>query len=195
MRASADMKTTAAVVDGRCHTARVFTRIDQRPRLWRVAVASIALLGLLACGFGPSNEGADPPAAAGDDPALPDPCQLLTPEEIGAVQGGPTDPGVAGSGQARGHRACVFGQQNDGRITTITVFAGDQTRFDEERDVVALNFPVEDIPGLGDAAFIGASVLHVRKGELIMTLFVGSPNETEPRQNALALAPKALARM
>lgn len=67
-------------------------------------MASVALLGLLACGFGPSTGGDDPPAAVGDDPSLPDPCQLLTPEEIGAVQGGLTDPGVPGTGQARGHR-------------------------------------------------------------------------------------------
>jgi hypothetical protein len=183
----------AGWVAGRCQTIYVFTHVRPRFRPWQLVLVS-ALLGSSACGLGGSGREADPPAVANEQ-SLPDPCQLLTTEEIGAVQGGPTEPGVPASGQANGHRGCVFGQRDDGKVTTITVFAGDQARFDEERDVVAQNFPVEDIPALGDAAFIGASVLHVRKGELIMTLFAGSPTEAEQRTNALALAPKALARM
>ena len=165
-----------------------------RARPWQVMVASVLLVGSTACAFGGSDREADPPAVA-DEQSLPDPCELLTTDEIGAVRGGPTEPGVTGTGQANGHRACIFGQRDDGRVTTITVFAGDQTRFDEERDVVAQNFPVEDIPELGDAAFIGASVLHVRKGELIMTIFAGSTSEEESKADAVALAPKALVRM
>jgi hypothetical protein len=55
---------------------------------------------------------------------------------------------------AAGHRVCVFGHQNDGKVTTITVVAGGQSRFDEERDVVAQNFPVEDIPRLGNVLML-----------------------------------------
>ena len=172
---------------GAATLSRVFTRIAPHLRPWRVVVASVALLGLWACGFGPSTGGSDP-AAVGDDPLLPDPCQLLTPEEIGAVQGGPTDPGVPGTGQARGHRACVFGQQNDGKVTTITVFAGGQARFDQERDVVAQNFPVEDIPGLGDDAFIGASGTPRPQGRTHHDPVYRLPSETEEKEQAVALA-------
>jgi hypothetical protein len=173
----------------------VLTRINRQLWPWRIAGTAVVLAGLLACGFVPSASEDAPPATAEDEASLPDPCQLLTPEEIGAVRGGPTDAGVPGTGQPRGHRACTFGQHDDGRTTAITVFAGDQARFVEERYVVAQNFDVEDIPGLGDAAFIGATVLHVRQGGLIITLFTGSPYENEQRDHALALAPKALARL
>ena len=184
-------------VDQRCHTAHVFMRID--PRLagwrlagWRLAAAALAVAALLACGFGRSGEAEDAPAAK---QSLPDPCTLLTPAEVAEVQGGPTDRGTPATGTPPNEPGCVFGQTNDGKVTTITVFAGGQARFAEDRKVVADNFDVEDIAGLGDAAFIGASVLYVRKGELIITLFTGSPTEQEQRDKALKLVPKALARL
>lgn len=103
------------------------------PRQPRILSATLAVVGLLACGFG--NRDGSAGAERQPDAALPDPCTLLTPEEV------------------------------------------------------------EDIPGLGDAAFIGASVLHVRKGELVITLFVGSPTAEEEKAKAVKLAPKALARL
>jgi hypothetical protein len=163
------------------------------PRQPRILLATLAVVGLLACGFGNRNGSAG--AERQPDAALPDPCTLLTPEEVGEVQGGPTDPGEPASGRPATNPGCVFGQTDDPKLTTITVFAGDQARFQEEREVVEQYNPVEDIPGLGDAAFIGASVLHVRKGELIITLFVGSPTAEEEKAKAVKLAPKALARL
>jgi hypothetical protein len=168
-------------------------RIERRRAGWRFSAAAVAVVALLSCGFGRSREADD--SSGGAEPVLPDPCTLLTPAEVAEVQGGPTDAGIPATGRPRSNPGCVFGQTNDGKLTTITVFAGDQARFEAEREVVAQNFEVEDIPGLGDAAFIGAEVLHVRKGELIMTLFTGSPTAEEERDKALKLAPKALARM
>jgi len=167
-------------------------RIDPRRAGWRPVAAAVAVVALLACGFGGSREADEPPAA---EQSLPDPCTLLTPAEVAEVQGGPTDPGTPATGTSPNEPGCVFGQTNDGKVTTITVFAGGQARFAGDREVVADNFDVEDIAGLGDAAFIGASVLYVRKGELIITLFTGSPTPEEQRDKALKLAPKALARL
>jgi hypothetical protein len=113
------------------------------------------------------------------------------------VRGGVIEAGVESGGQAPGHRACVFGQEGDVSANTgISVLPGDEVDYQDEYETVKANFPVEDIAGLGDAAFIGAGVLHVHKGQFIMTMNVGGPaTDSEKRAMLLALAPKALARL
>jgi hypothetical protein len=113
------------------------------------------------------------------------------------VRGGVTESGEEVGNARPGHRACVFGQEGAVSATTsITVFPGDQIDYQDEYETVKANFPVEDIAGLGDAAFIGAGFLHVHKGQFIMILIVGGPEtESEERAMTLALAPRALARL
>lgn len=119
-----------------------------------LAAAVAAAVVLAACLPGQSEDPGPGPGAA-DLPPTPDPCLLLTPDEIAAVQGGPTEAGMETFGQAPGHRACLFGQQDSPESTTISVFPGDDVEWQDTIDDVELNFEVEEIAGLGDAAFIG----------------------------------------
>jgi hypothetical protein len=154
--------------------------------LWTAAV-----LLTTACLPGARDE---PPAEEGA--SAPDACQVLTREDVQSVQGGTTEAGVDVTGLPPRHRGCVYGQEDSGTVTTITLFPGDADRFRGEREAVELNFEAETLDGLGDEAFLGGGVLHVRQGGLIMTLFAGGPaTEAEAKDKLLRLAPKALARM
>jgi hypothetical protein len=165
-------------------------------RSMRLIVAVVAVAALAACLPGRSSD-SDAGPAGPDGPPAPDPCLLLTPAEIADVRGGPTEPGEELNDARPGHRACAFSQEGQvTAITSISVFPGDKMDYQDEYETVKANFPVDDIAGLGDGAFIGANVLHVHKGQFIITLVVlGPESESEKRAIQLALAAKAVARL
>jgi hypothetical protein len=158
----------------------------------RLAAATLVIVALAGCS--PSRSREPEPGGPGGSGAhtAPDPCQLLTSEEVQQVRGGVTEPGVERPGNVKSERACRYDQAGSLADIRITVYPATQEDFDGEREVARENFPVEEIDGLGDEAFISATVLFIHKDPFTMTLVVSGP-ETEAEKKDLALKVGAIA--
>jgi len=125
-------------------------------------------------GPGP-GPGPDPGSGSGATPtsqSVPDPCTLVAKDAVSAAVGGavgdPTADLVSAPG-FEGGRQCNF-RTADGRgIFTLTIFPVTPELFaiDKQQSVGS----VEDVAGLGDAAFfVGYNSLHVLKGQYLLQL-------------------------
>jgi len=158
----------------------------------RLAAATLVIAVLAGCFVGRNGE-PEPGGPGGPDaPAAPDPCQLLTSEEVQQVRGGVTKSGEEQPGNLKGERACRYDQTGSLADIRIAVYPSTQEYFDGEREAARQNVPIEEIDGLGDEAFIGATVLFVHKGPFTMTMVVSGP-ETEGEKRELVLKLGAIA--
>jgi hypothetical protein len=158
----------------------------------RLAAATLVIVALAGCSLGRSGE-PEPGGPGGPGaPAAPDPCQLVTSEEVQRVRGGVTEPGVERPGNLTDERACRFDQAGSLADIRISVYPSTPEHFDGERATAGENFPVEEIDGLGDEAFISATVLFIRNDPFTLTLVVSGP-ETEAEKRDLALKVGAMA--
>ena len=165
-------------------------------RYARLAAATLVIVALAGCSLGRSGE-PEPGGPGGPGvPAAPDPCQLLTSEEVQQVRGGVTEPGVERPGNQNGERRCRYDQAGSLADIRIDVYPSTQEYFDGERESARENFPVEEIDGLGDEAFISATVLFIRKDPFTAVLVVSGPEtEAEKRDLALKLGAVAVGRL
>jgi hypothetical protein len=157
--------------------------------------AWVMVLALTGCFLG-STEESDPVGPGGPDaPAAPDPCQLLSREEVQAVRGGVTAPGEENPGNLKGERVCLYSQENSA-FTSIAIYPSTQTYFDGERESVKENLPIEDVDGLGDDAFVTGPFLYIHKGPFTMVIVASGPGtETEARERVLKLGAIAIKRI
>jgi hypothetical protein len=151
-----------------------------------VVAASTLVVAVLGCGF-PSRQDED--ANRRLDPAstanTPDPCALLTPDEVAQVRGGVFLPGRETRGNQNGERVCQFDKKDSYVLTSVSVYPGDQARFDGEFDNVKANdAALERIPDLGEDAFHSVGVLFVLKGKFIAVLVALGP-EPLPERHAM----------
>jgi hypothetical protein len=161
-------------------------------RYARLAAATLVIVALAGCFLGPSEEPESGGPGGPDAPAAPDPCQLLTSEEIQQVRGGITEPGVERPGNLEGERSCRYDQAGSLADVRIDVYPSTQEYFDGERESAGANFPIEEIDGLGDEAFISAMVLFIHKDPFTVVMVVSGP-ETEAEKRDLALKLGAIA--
>ncbi|MEU0563353.1 hypothetical protein [Dactylosporangium sp. NPDC006015] len=102
----------------------------------RTVLAAFTAVTLAGCMLRPSDEPDDhllDPAATA---ATPDPCGLLTPDEVQQVQGGTIEPGEEIRGNRTGERVCSFDQQGTKLLTTVSVYPEDRAGFDGEFETV-----------------------------------------------------------
>ena len=165
-------------------------------RYARLAAATLVIVALAGCALGRSGE-PEPGGPGGPGaPAAPDPCQLLTSEEVQQVRGGVTQPGVERPGDLKGERSCRYDQAGSLADIRIDVYPSAQEYFDGERESARANFPVEEIDGLGDEAFISATVLFIYKDPFTVVMVVSGPEtEAEKRDLALKLGAVAVGRL
>ncbi|MGI5184870.1 hypothetical protein ACQEVZ_52315 [Dactylosporangium sp. CA-152071] len=161
----------------------------------RTVLAALTAVTLAGCMPRPSDEPDDhllDPAATA---ATPDPCGLLTPEEVQQVRGGTIEPGEEIRGNRTGERVCSFDQQGTKLLTTVSVYPEDRAGFDGEFETVKANFPdSERVPGIGEAAFISTVFLFSIKGAFVVVVVAaGDVDAAKPK--LLALGPKAVARL
>ena len=104
-----------------------------------------------------------------------------------AEPGGPDGPG-----DLEGERSCQYDQAGSLADVRIDVYPSTQEYFDGERESAGANFPIEEIDGLGDEAFISAMVLFIHKDPFTVVLVVSGP-ETEAEKRDLALKLGAIA--
>lgn len=172
--------------------------MDSR-RSVRVAVAAAVATVLLGCGLSPSEED-DPnryldPASTVD---TPDPCTLLTPDEVGQARGAVGLPGKETRGNENGERVCAFDIKDSAAITNVRVQLGSQFKFDSEYDVIKSTDPLaERVPGIGDDAFYTSSaVFYVLKGKfMIVVVALGIETAEKTRAVLVELAKKATGRL
>ncbi|HEX7276807.1 MAG TPA: hypothetical protein VF244_05475 [Acidimicrobiales bacterium] len=182
-----------------------------------------ALLALTACAGGDDDEATDSTSpggvvttvadgAAGGSTALavPDPCALVTVEEVSAAFGSPIDP-PEGSDLAPpiGGRTCLFINSDAPPIKTLQIVtrtdasiadnlrANGQTVEKLFQDTKNLTEGTEDVGGLGDQAYKTARAYHVLDGGVYLETNLGL--NANPSAEAVAalqtLTEKAVARL
>ena len=192
------------------------------PARRKTAWASLALAALLtvaACGGGDDEDAADPPTTGsvvttpgsqGTATATPDPCALVTVEEVSAALGSPID-APAGSVLTPpiGGRTCLFTNTDAPPIKTFQIVArtdGDfgkslrdngqtvEKLFDDTKN---LSDGVEEVAGLGDRAYKTAEGYFVLKDGVALDTNLGFSTDPSPTAAAAlkTLTEKAVARL
>ena len=161
----------------------------------RTVLAAATAVTMAGCMLRPRGEPDDRVLDPAATAATPDPCGLLTPEEVQQVQGGTIEPGEEIRGNRTGERVCSFDQQGTKLLTTVGVYPEDRAGFDAEFETVKGNFPdSERVPGIGEAAFISTVFLFSIKGAFVVVVVAaGDVDAAKPK--LLALGPKAMARL
>ena len=176
-----------------------------RRSLWLVLLA----LACVLAGCGPSGGG----GKAAPAPAAParqiDPCALLTDADAQAALGGPVGQLMMTSvlDDARNSSGdpaqCGYGLQDDASRTVrlevrpMADAARAQGALDSARSVLAAS-GVQDVPGLGDAAFwAGGAIhqLHLRRGSVGVVVTCDPGPGKDPLAVAKGVAQKALGRL
>lgn len=166
---------------------------ERRSRWWRVAATSgltliLAVAG--ACsGSGGDDDGARPQETpAGNDAAAgrgavdeQRPCRLLTQAEVQAAVGAPVKQPMS----APGAEACTFAlASGGGQVLVLSSDAADNpTKFDSYSRGAAR--PVENLPGVGDRAFLVGGQAYVLKGSVLVGIAVDM-RQPEARLNEVA---------
>jgi hypothetical protein len=158
--------------------------------------SAIVVVFLAGCSNDPPpGPGPGPGSGGGSTPtsqSVPDPCTLVTRDAVSVAVGGPVgDPtsDLVSAPGFEGGRQCSF-RTADGRgIFTITIFPVTPELFAIDRRQAIGS--VEDVAGLGDAAFTnGYTSLHVLKGEYLLQLAIAQvkydPDESLQHLNTLA---------
>jgi uncharacterized protein DUF3558 len=128
----------------------------------------------------PSPGAASPAPAPNGGPAInvPDPCSLITKQDVAKVIGETDSSAVAPGGQP-GQRSCGYANSASGKLVTVAVFPTDQAGFDKLRTAAGT---VTNVPGVGDSAFTLASAMYARKGSLAVSVYVAgvTPDSAVP---------------
>lgn len=191
----------------------------------RTAWASLglaALLALTACGGGDDDEEATDSTTSGgavttvsgasgtSEAATPDPCSLVTVEEVSAALGSPIDaPEGAVLSPPIGGRTCLFVNTDAPPIKTFQVVTrtdGDfaknlrdngQTVARLYQDTKNLTEGTEDVSGLGDQAYKTPRAYYVLKGGVALETNLGLNSDPSPEAVAAlkTLTEKAVARL
>jgi hypothetical protein len=151
----------------------------------RVLLGSAIVVAFLAgCSSeAPPGPGPGPSAgpAGGATPtsqAVPDPCTLVGKDAVSAAVGGPVGDPTADLISAPGFdngRQCTFRTTTGRGIFSLTIFPVTQELFAIDKQQAMGN--VEDVAGLGDAAFtVGNNSLHVLKGQYLLQLALEQVN-------------------
>ncbi len=187
------------------------------------AGVGLALLLVLAgCGGGDDDDAdgaaaggavtttADVPDNGGTSSATPDPCTLVTLDEVSAALGSPIDPPEGSDfGPPLGGRQCLFINTDPPPIKTFQVVVRSNGDFAENlrdmgqsveklyQDTKNLQASAEDVSGLGDKAYKTKSAYYVLKDGVSLETNLGL--NTDPSPTAIAaldtLTEKAVARI
>jgi hypothetical protein len=163
----------------------------------RMLLGTAIVVALLAgcSGDPPSGPGPDQGSGGGSTPAgqsVPDPCTFVTTDAVSAAVGGavgePRHDLVSAPGFDNG-RQCNYETADRRGMFTITIYPVTPELFaiDKQQSVGS----VEDVAGLGDAAFtVGYTSLHVLKGQYLLQLAIAQvkydPDESLQHLNTLA---------
>jgi hypothetical protein len=168
-----------------------------RLHIVRVAAFAICVVALGVCGCEIDNGTGD---ATTPEPPPIDACALLTPEDAQAVLG-------IGAGRMTSFAEDELGKDpgycaySTGAGVPPDVLSLQVRRYPSaERAAGALRavesvLDAEPVPGLGDGAYFGQGQLHVKKGNLQLTITIHAPHVANPYAAAQELARKALARL
>lgn len=174
----------------------------------KTPIVGLAVLFLVACGApsedassGPatSAESATPPSAAAAA-TLPNPCDLVTAAELDATITGEAMTQADKTRPDRSVASCDW--LGSGESTTngnIRIESGGQTAYDR---IKALNAPedmmgpLEDLTGIGTAAFsgyqsmsgVGVAVVSFLRGDFIVTVTVGAEESVHGKSALLGMA-------
>jgi hypothetical protein len=167
----------------------------------RVLLGSAIVVAFLAGCSGDPPPGPGPGPGSGDGggstttgPSVPDPCTLVTKDAVAAAVGGaledPLNDLVSAPG-FEGGRQCTY-RTADGRGQfSLTIFPVTPELFaiDKQQSMGS----IEDVAGLGDAAFtVGYTSLHVLQGTYLLQLGLAQvkydPDESLQHLNTLAKA-------
>jgi len=176
-------------------------------RRTRLQPALGAALLLLASAWGATHGRR---GIASSPTAAPDPCALLSPAEVAAVQGTPL---VAAVPSAAGTlRTCLYRTRDPGRSVSLALAASDPQPGLSARQLWRRQFhpaspPDEDekhaaqpVAGLGDEAFWintpAAGALYVLRGPVFFRLSLGGLRDAKPRlERSKGLARQILLRL
>ena len=163
----------------------------------RLAIAAVVVVALWGCALGSGEEPDDHLLDPNSTASTPDPCPLLTPEEIQQVQGGVIEVGREIRGNRNGERVCSYDQRDTKVLTSVSVYPDDRAGFDGEYEAVKQYDPdVAQAPGIGEAAFFSGVVLYALKGSFVVVVVASGPGDPgEAKAKLLALGPKAAARL
>ena len=181
-----------------------------------------ALLALSACGGGDDEEATDPTSPGGvattvaggaagtSQLAVPDPCALVTVEEVSAAFDSPIDP-PEGSDLAPpiGGRTCLFINSDAPPLKTLQIVVRTDASFAENlrqggqtveklyQDTKNLTEGTEDVSGLGDQAYKTGRAYFVLKGGVALETNLGFNATPSPEAVAAlqTLTEKAVARL
>lgn len=191
----------------------------------RTAWASLglaALLTLAACGGGDDEEATDSTSPGGvvttvagggagtSQLAVPDPCALVTVEEVSAAFGSPIDP-PEGSDLTPpiGGRTCLFINSDAPPLKTLQIVVRTDASFAENlrqsgqtveklyQDTKNLTEGAEDVSGLGDQAYKTGRAYFVLDGGVALETNLGFNATPSPEAVAAlqTLTEKAVARL
>ncbi len=190
----------------------------------RTAWASLAcatILVLAGCGGGDDDDSADPGTTSGvattvggggssSAAATPDPCTLVTVDEVSAALGSPIEaPEGTDLSPPIGGRTCLFTNTDAPPIKTFQIAVRTDGDFAQNlRDngqtveklfdaTKALSEGVEDVPGLGDRAYKTAFGYYVLKDGVSLETNLGLNADPSPAAIAAlqTLTEKAVARL
>jgi hypothetical protein len=141
-----------------------------------------------------ARAGSPAPGASGGQAAkLPDPCVLITKDDVKTVIGEPDSTAIA-PGTQPGQRSCGYANTTASKLVTVAVFPTDQAGFDKLKSNAGTT--ITNVPGVGDAAFTAASAIYVRKGSVAVSVFVSGVTPDSAVTAALSsLVKTALGRM
>lgn len=175
-----------------------------------------ALLGLVACGGGDAGGDGGAPAgggaAAGGATALavPDPCALVTVEEVSVALGSPIDPPESAEiPPPVGGRTCLFVNSDAPPVKTFQVVTRTDASFTDElrangqtveklhQDTRDQTEGATDVSGLGDQAFRTANAYYVVQRGVALETSLGLDADPSPEAQAglRALTETAVSRL
>lgn len=156
-------------------------------RVARMLMGAVAIAVLTGCsvdapapGGGGGGDGGGAGGGGGTEnvESIPDPCTLVTKEEATAAVGAPVSDGqddlISQPGMPTG-RSCSFRAVTggDGQLT-ITIWPVSDGLFETYRDYQKGFGDVEEVPGVGDAAFrVGWTGLDVLEGGYLLEFGIG----------------------
>jgi hypothetical protein len=151
-------------------------------------LAAVLLTGCSSAGSGTTTGAApaisdtvlDEPMVE-ESPTTPEPCGLVTPDQAATALGEPVEEGIDLPSGLPGQKSCGYNAIDSGSTVNISIIPGSAELWNQFK---AASPDAEQITGVGDEAFRDAGLLQVRKGDLILSVFIGGlgdgPSLTAP---------------
>jgi hypothetical protein len=159
---------------------------------------ALALLGGCSASSTPEAPAAAPTDAVLDEvlpeePTVPEPCGLVTPDQAAEALGEPVEAGVDQPGGLPGQKSCGYGAIDSAKLVTISIIPGGADLWAQFKSASP---NAEQITGVGDEAFRDAGLLQVLKGDLILSIFIsGLGSGSDLKASLTSLAQAALAQL